>query len=84
MVAVSWSTIFRWSLVDMSSSYISIQGDRIDELVAEKYGVDNLFEALPFVLDANHGLCKYLILPSGIQIVFPDITFVKKVKKIWD
>ena len=55
------------------TTIVTIEGDTIDGLVAEHYGVHAVSTAIPSVLEANIGLAdRGNTLPAGLRIVLPD------------
>ena len=58
----------------MSITISTLEGDALDDLVAQHYGVGSVSGALSAVLAANPGLAaRGPILPAGVKIVFPDL-----------
>ena len=58
----------------MSITITSIEGDFLDDLVAQHYGVGVASAALSAVLGANSGLARRgPVLPAGVEIVLPDL-----------
>ena len=54
---------------------VTLEGDLLDELVAQHYGVDNAAGALSDVLEANAGLAaRGPVLPADVTIVLPDLS----------
>lgn len=54
----------------MSRIYKSIQGDTWDKIAKEQLGSEYLLSQL---MEANLSLSHYGIMPSGLEIVIPDI-----------
>ncbi len=70
----------------MSITLVTLQGDYLDELIAEHYGIGAVPAALEAVLAANLGLAQRgPVLPAGVRLVFPDITPASgTVVNLWD
>ena len=70
----------------MSITIVTLEGDFLDELVAEHYGVDAAAGALGQVLEANLGLAGLgPVLPGGVSVVLPDIApDTGNVVRLWD
>jgi phage tail protein X len=53
-----------------SSSYITVDGDMVDDIAFKTYNDETMIE---FILMANPGLVDQpLFLPRGIEILLPD------------
>ena len=53
---------------------VTVDGDLIDALIADHYGVAATARALSAVMAANQGLAAYgPTLPGGLALVFPDL-----------
>ena len=58
----------------MSITISTLDGDFLDDLVAQHYGVGAVSAALNAVLAANPGLAAMgPVLPAGVEIVLPDL-----------
>lgn len=70
----------------MSVSISTLDGDFLDELVTQHYGVGAVSEALSAVLAANPGLAaRGPVLPAGVEIVLPDLAPADAgVLRLWD
>ena len=64
----------------------SIDGDHLDALIADHYGVAATAAALGAVLAANPGLAAHgPALPGGVDIALPDLTPADEpVLRLWD
>lgn len=55
------------------TTVVTVEGDALDELIAQHYGASAVSAALATVLAANIGLAQLgNSLPAGIRIVLPD------------
>ena len=70
----------------MSISISTLDGDFLDDLVAQHYGVEAASGALNAVLAANPGLAaRGPVLPAGLTIVLPDLAPTDTgVLRLWD
>ena len=67
------------------TSIVTLDGDHLDALLVQHYGVDVAPSALAAVLAANVGLAAYgPVLPSGVRIVLPDLTPVTPTLQLWE
>lgn len=70
----------------MSITISTLDGDFLDELVTQHYGVGASSAALSAVLAANPGLAAHgPVLPAGVRIVLPDLAPDDAgVLRLWD
>ena len=70
----------------MSITISTLEGDFLDYLVVQHYGVGAASGALSAVLEANPGLAaRGPVLPEGVVIVLPDLTPAETgVLRLWD
>ena len=69
----------------MTTSIVTLDGDHLDALLAQHYGVGAADAALADVLKANIGLAAYgPTLPPGVRIVLPEITPAQPALQLWD
>lgn len=70
----------------MSISISTLEGDFLDDLVAQHYGAAAASGALSVVLAANPGLAaRGPVLPAGVTIVLPDLPPAHAgVLRLWD
>ena len=70
----------------MSVTIATLEGDFLDELVVQHYGVEAASGALSVVLEANPGLAaRGPVLPAGVEIVLPDLAPADSgVLRLWD
>ena len=64
---------------------VTLEGDYIDALIADHYGIAETVRALDAVMAANQGLAEWgPILPGGLVIVFPDLPAAEPALRLWD
>lgn len=65
---------------------VTIDGDLLDALIADHYGVAATGRALAAVMEANPGLAAYgPALPGGVSITLPDLPAVDEpVLQLWN
>ena len=65
---------------------VTIDGDRLDALIADHYGVAATAGALEAVMVANLGLAAYgPALPGGLTIMLPELPAVDEpALQLWD
>ena len=65
---------------------VTVEGDLLDALIADHYGIEATARALESVMDANLGLASYgPALPGGLTIVLPELPAVDRpVLRLWD
>lgn len=62
----------------------TVEGDELDELVGQHYGVDAVSAGLAAVLAANLGLAAHGIrIPGGTRIVLPDLPATARRVALW-
>ena len=67
------------------TSIVTLDGDHLDALLVQHYGVDAAPVALATVLAANIGLAAHgPTLPPGVRIVLPDVAPVTPALQLWD
>ena len=61
------------------TTVLTVQGDTLDDLIAQHYGADAVSAALGAVLAANVGLAELSnVLPAGVRIVLPAPTIITR------
>ena len=70
----------------MNVTIATLEGDMLDDLVAQHYGVDAAAGALSVVLAANQGLAALgPVLPAGTRVVLPELPVAASgVLRLWD
>ena len=68
------------------TTILTVDGDLLDALIGDHYGVDATAGALGAVMLANPGLAAYgPTLPGGVAIMFPDLPAVDvPALQLWD
>ena len=62
----------------------TVEGDELDDLVAQHYGIDQVSNGMAAVLDANLGLAALGIrVPDGTRIVLPDLPPAVRRVTLW-
>lgn len=71
----------------MATNYLTRDGDVLDAVCSDVYGVTNLSDAVVRVLDANPGLADVgPVLPGGLLITLPviDTSVQESTLTLWD
>ncbi|OJT41530.1 tail protein X [Serratia plymuthica] len=71
----------------MPMIYQTRDGDVLDEICADHYGMENLAETVVAVLEANQGLAALgAVFDAGVIITLPDISLpaAESAVQLWD
>jgi phage tail protein X len=71
----------------MPTIYQTRDGDVLDEICADHYGMENLAETVVSVLEANQDLAALgAVFDAGVVITLPDITtpVAESAVQLWD
>lgn len=70
----------------MSITITTVEGDFLDDLIAQHYGVAATSAGVSAVLDATPGLAERgPVLPAEIRVVFPDLApATSGALRLWD
>ena len=67
------------------TTVVTVAGDTLDELLAQRYGANTVSAALADVFAVNVGLAQIgNVLPPGTRIVLPDpVTITRQRPTLW-